>query len=285
MRSLQITQSITNRETQVLESYFKEVGKLELITAEEEVLLAQKIKQGDQDALERLTKTNLRFVVSVAKKYQHLGLPLSDLISEGNLGLVKAAKRFDETRGFKFVSFAVWWIRQSILLAIAEHTRMVRLPLNQINLLTKMNRFSGDLENLLERQPTDKELAEMMGIPMEKIGDARYHSARTSSYDAPYNIDDEYTLINKLADPDSTIDHILIEQSEYQNISGLLDALSSRERKVIELSFGLSSDWPLPIADIANQMGLTSERIRQIKVDAITKLKARAAKMELRYSY
>ncbi len=273
MRNLQITQSITNRETKSVETYFNEIGKVGLVCAQEEIVLAQKIRQGDQAALEKLTQANLRFVVSVAKKYQNLGLPLEDLISEGNLGLIKAAQRFDETRGFKFISFAVWWIRQNILLALAEHTRMVRLPMNQINMLTKMNRLSGDLESHLERRPTNEELAELMDISVDKIADSRYYSARTSSYDAPFSIDEDYTLIDRLTNNEKSKEDLLINESDRQRIRCFLDILSVRERRVIELSFGFDCDWPLSPADIGAIVGISSERVKQIARGAIEKLK------------
>lgn len=218
MRNIQITASITNRESQATELYFNEIGKADLVNADEEFILARKIKQGDMAALDKLIQANLRFVISVAKKYQHQGLPLGDLISEGNIGLVKAAKRFDETRGFKFISFAVWWIRQSILSALAEHTRMMHLPRNHTNLLTKINNRSAELENQLERQPTDEELAELLEVTPEKIAYARYYSGRTASYDAPFKTGDDYLLIETLSSNDQTIEDILLEASKKQGL-------------------------------------------------------------------
>jgi RNA polymerase primary sigma factor len=272
MRQLQITVSITNRESRSNDTYLHEIGKVDLITAEEEVALARKIRQGDQAALERLTKTNLRFVVSVAKKYQHLGLPLGDLINEGNYGLVKAALRFDETRGFKFISFAVWWIRQSILFALAEHTRMVRLPMNQVNLLTKMNRLSADLESQLERQPTDEELAGLMEVDVSRIEDARFYSGRTASYDAAFNSEDEYTLLEKLDAGEPGIQQELLEESTRHAVGQLLQVLTPKERRVIELSFGFNTEWPLIPADIGKMIGMSAERVRQIRQFALKKL-------------
>ncbi|WP_439698274.1 RNA polymerase sigma factor RpoD/SigA [Mucilaginibacter sp. AW1-7] len=282
MRNLQITNTITNRETAAVELYFNDIAKMDMASPQEEVELAQKIRLGDQVALDKLIHANLRFVVSVAKKYQYQGLPLNDLINEGNLGLVKAARRFDETRGFKFISFAVWWIRQSILSAIAEHTRMVRLPMNQINLLTKMNRLSGELESHLERKPTNEELAELMEVPIRKIEDAHYFSARTSSYDAPFCIEDQYALIDTLPAQGQSVESILINESCQQNISCLLNNLTPCERQVIELSFGLHGDWPLLPTDIGKVMNLTAERVRQIKNDAVKKLKDKTVEIKTR---
>jgi RNA polymerase primary sigma factor len=282
MRQLQITASITNRESRVNEIYLHEIGKVDMINAEEEVILARKIKQGDQAALEKLTKTNLRFVVSVAKKYQHLGLPLGDLISEGNYGLVKAAMRFDETRGFKFISFAVWWIRQSMLYALAEHTRMVRLPMNHINLLTKMNRLASDLENKLERQPTDAELAELMQVDIGKIEDARKYSGRTLSYDAVFNPEDEYTLLDKLSLEEENVMDGLLQDSRRQEMSDLLDTLSPKERRVISLSFGFEGESPLLPPDIAKVMNLSRETVRQVKREALQKLRGQAELLKSR---
>jgi len=274
MRHIQITASITDRESHSIEAYFDEIGKMQLITAEEEVVLAQKIKQGDTAALDKLTGANLRFVVSVAKKYQHQGLPLGDLISEGNIGLVKAVKKFDETRGFKFISFAVWWIRQSILNAIAEQTRMVRLPRNQINLLTKMNHKSAELENQLERQPSDEELAELLGIVPANVSDARYYSGRTFSYDSPVTVGSDCLLIETLSNGEQTVEDVLLEESEKHRIEYLLDILTPRERQIIELSFGLTGDLQRTPAEIAAFIHLSPERIRQIRNDALQKLQS-----------
>jgi RNA polymerase primary sigma factor len=280
MRQLQITQSITDRETRSMEAYFTDISKVELITADEEVMLAMKIKQGDQAALEKLTRTNLRFVISVAKKYQHMGLPLGDLISEGNLGLVEAAKRFDETKGFKFISYAVWWIRQSILMALAEQTRMVRLPMNHINLLTKMNRVSGELESVLERQPTDQELAELMTTDVEKIEDARYYSGHTASYDASLHNDEEYTLLEKLCCPEEDMLSLLTRESCRQEISDFLNILAPKEQQVLRLSFGFESGVPLLPREVAVIIGASSEGVRLIKLNAIKKLKEQAMNLK-----
>jgi len=279
MRQLQITPSITNRDTQAIETYFNDIGRSSLVTAEEEVMLAQKIRQGDPVALDKLTRANLRFVVSVAKKYQHQGLPLGDLISEGNIGLIMAAKKFDETKGFKFISYAVWWIRQCIMLAIAEHTRTVRLPMNQINMLTRINRMSGELEGRLERQPTTEELAEWIGTATEKIEDARHYGGRTISYDTPLD-DDDFCLLDRLKHDEEGPDGELLMQSKWLAINGLMDVLSKRERKVIEMSFGIGYDHAMENPEIARHIGMTSESIRTIKKSCLLKLKERAETMK-----
>jgi len=237
MRQLKITQSITNRESQSLDKYLHEIGKVELISAQEEVILAQKIREGDQAALERLTKTNLRFVVSVAKQYQSQGLTLGDLINEGNLGLIKAAKRFDETKGFKFISYAVWWIRQSILSAVAEQSRIVRLPLNQIGSLSKINKEASLLEQKYERQPTPEELAEAMDTTVEKISDSLKNAGRQVSMDAPFVQGEENTLLDVLQSTDSATDTDLMADSLSQEIRRSLSVLAERDREVIVLFF------------------------------------------------
>lgn len=279
MRNLNITPSITNRESQSVEIYFNEIGKVKLISAEEEVALAQKIRQGDKAALERLCKANLRFVVSIAKKYQQQGLPLSDLISEGNLGLIKAARKFDDTRGFKFISFAVWWIRQSILSAISEQTRMIRLPQNQINLLTKINKATAVLENELEYLPTDDDIADFIDVPKDKIEETRYYSGRTTSYDTPLNAEQSLQMIDVLWDRESNIEieHKLLSESKRQVICYLLDSLAPRERQVIELTFGLSGEWPLTPSEAGKLIGMSGERIRQIKMNVLDKLAVKVA--------
>ncbi len=276
MRNLQISQAITNRETQSVEIYFNEIGKLQLISTEEEILLAKKIKQGDSAALDKLTKTNLRFVVSVAKKYQNHGLPLSDLISEGNIGLIRAAHTFDETRGFKFISYAVWWIRQSIIAAVSEHTRILRLPRNQINLLTKLNRVSGELETQLERQPSNEELAEIMGVSVDKIRDTRYYAGRTVSYDMPVSEEGDHRLIDILDNGERIIEDELIDESFRDAISKLLDVLTARERQIIELSYGFGGGHPMLPPDISPIVKLSNERVRQLKNEALVKLQKQA---------
>src|SRR5438045_7131164 len=240
MRQLKITKSITNRESQSLEKYLQEIGREELITAEEEVRLARKIKEGDQNALDRLTKANLRFVVSVAKQYQNQGLSLPDLINEGNLGLIKAAKRFDETRGFKFISYAVWWIRQSILQALAEQSRIVRLPLNKIGSINKINKAFSKLEQEYEREPSPDELAQVLELTSDDIKDTMRTSGRHVSMDAPLVSGEESSLLDVLEDEDQlNPDHMLISESLRREIERALSTLTSREADVIRLYFGL----------------------------------------------
>ncbi|MGN6398677.1 MAG: sigma-70 family RNA polymerase sigma factor [Mucilaginibacter sp.] len=276
MRELKITQSITNRETHSLEAYLREVGKVDLLTIEEEIMLARKARKGDAAALERLVKANLRFVVSVAKKYQHYGMSLADLISEGNLGLIKAAQRFDETRGFKFISFAVWWIRQGILAALSEKRRMVRLPINHFNLITRINDAADDLEARLERAPADFELAEALEIDIAKIDDARYYSGRTAGLDAPVGTEDEYCLLDMIGSGEAEADHLLLAESEKSQVRSMMSVLSERERRIIEMSFGFESEWPMLPRDIAPVLGMSSERVRQVKLAALKKLQESA---------
>jgi len=273
MRELKITQSITNRETQSLEVYFREVGKVELLTIEEEIQLAQKTRQGDGAAMERLILANTRFVISVAKKYQHFGMTLADLISEGNLGLIRAAQRFDETRGFKFISFAVWWIRQSILLALSEQRRTIRLPMNHVNLLNKINDAADELESRLERQPTDLELAEALEMDISRIDETQYYAGRTASLDAAVGTEDEYCLLEKLPNGENSTDHALLAESDKYEMLSVLNVLTNRERRVIELSFGFEGEWPMLANDIAPVLGMSSERVRQVKQQAMKKLK------------
>jgi RNA polymerase primary sigma factor len=273
MRQLKITQSITNRESQSLDKYLHEIGKVDLITAEEEVILAQKIREGDQAALERLTKTNLRFVVSVAKQYQNQGLTLGDLINEGNLGLIKAAKRFDETKGFKFISYAVWWIRQSILQAIAEQSRIVRLPLNQVGSLSKISKAFSKLEQDFEREPSPEELADQLETTVEKISDTLSNSGRHVSMDAPFVQGEENTLLDVLENHDPNTDNSLIDESLSEEIRRSLATLTDREREIIVLFFGLSSNHPLSLEEIGEQFNLTRERVRQIKDKALQRLR------------
>ena len=273
MRQLKITQSITNRESQSLDKYLHEIGKVDLITAEEEVILAQKIREGDQAALERLTKTNLRFVVSVAKQYQNQGLTLGDLINEGNLGLIKAAKRFDETKGFKFISYAVWWIRQSILQAIAEQSRIVRLPLNQVGSLSKISKAFSRLEQEFEREPSPEELAETLETTVEKISDTLSNSGRHVSMDAPFVQGEENTLLDVLENGDPNTDSNLINESLSEEIKRSLQTLTEREREIIVLFFGLSTNHPLSLEEIGEKFNLTRERVRQIKDKALQRLR------------
>ena len=275
MRQLKITKSITNRESQSLEKYLQEIGKVELITPEEEVKLAIRIKQGDQAALEKLTKANLRFVVSVAKQYQNQGLTLPDLINEGNLGLIKAAQRFDETRGFKFISYAVWWIRQSILQALAEQSRIVRLPLNKVGLTNRISKAFSQLEQEFEREPTPEELATLLDIDVEEIAATLGVAARHVSMDQPIADGEEGTLIDVLVNPNeiSTDNELLFKASLKIEIDRSLSTLTLRQKDVIRFFFGIGVDHALSLEDIGEQFNLTRERVRQIKDKAITKLR------------
>nr|WP_294903271.1 RNA polymerase sigma factor RpoD/SigA [uncultured Lacibacter sp.] len=275
MRQLKITKSITNRESQSLEKYLQEIGKVELITPEEEVKLAERIKQGDQRALDRLTKANLRFVVSVAKQYQNQGLSLPDLINEGNLGLIKAAQRFDETRGFKFISYAVWWIRQSILQALAEQSRIVRLPLNKVGLTNRINKAFSQLEQEFEREPSAEELAEMLELEIEEVSSTLGISSRHVSMDSPLSDGEENTLMDVMENPnaiatDEELDH---NESLRTEITRSLKTLTERQQDVIKYFFGIGVDHPLSLEDIGERFNLTRERVRQIKDKAISKLK------------
>ena len=275
MRQLKITKSITNRESQSLEKYLQEIGKVELISPEEEVILAQKIKLGDGRALDRLTKANLRFVVSVAKQYQNQGLSLSDLINEGNLGLIKAAQRFDETRGFKFISYAVWWIRQSILQALAEQSRIVRLPLNKVGLTNKITKAYTLLEQEFEREPSSEELASLLEIDIEEVESTLGISSRHISMDAPFSDSEEGTLLDILENPNATqtdneIDFVDSLQIE---ITRSLSILTEKQRAVLKLYYGIGLEHPVSLEDIGEQFGLTRERVRQIKDKAITRLR------------
>jgi RNA polymerase primary sigma factor len=275
MRQLKITKSITNRESQSLEKYLQEIGKVELITPEEEVKLAEKIKQGDQRALDRLTKANLRFVVSVAKQYQNQGLSLPDLINEGNLGLIKAAQRFDETRGFKFISYAVWWIRQSILQSLAEQSRIVRLPLNKVGLTNRINKAFSQLEQEYEREPSAEELAEILDLETEEVAATLGISARHVSMDSPLAEGEENTLIDVLHNPnaDSSDEELDHKQSLKTEIDRSLQTLTERQQEVIRYFFGIGVDHPMSLEDIGERFNLTRERVRQIKDKAISKLK------------
>ena len=276
MRQLKITKSITNRESQSLEKYLQEIGKVELITPEEEVKLAERIKQGDQKALDRLTKANLRFVVSVAKQYQNQGLSLPDLINEGNLGLIKAAQRFDETRGFKFISHAVWWIRQSILQALAEQSRIVRLPLNKVGLTNRINKAFQQLEQEYEREPSPEELAEVLEIDTDEIAATLGVAARHVSMDTPLSEGEDNTLVDVLENPnaesaDEKIEH---HESLKKEIERSLHTLTDRQQDVIRYFFGIGVDHPMSLEDIGAKFNLTRERVRQIKDKAITKLRS-----------
>ena len=274
MRQLKITKSITNRESAALEKYLQEIGKEEMISAEEEVELAQRIRHGDQKALERLTKANLRFVVSVAKQYQNQGITLPDLINEGNLGLLKAAERFDETRGFKFISYAVWWIRQSILQAISEQSRIVRLPLNQVGSVNKIAHEINRFEQEFERKPSLDEIAEKIDLPEEKIDEAMNINGHHISVDAPFVAGEDNSLLDVMANENSPMaDSSLVEESLRAEIQNALNILNERERNVIEASYGINRP-ELTLEEIGAKFGLTRERVRQIKEKAIRKLRS-----------
>ncbi len=274
MRQLKITKSITNRESASLDKYLQEIGREELITADEEVVLAKKIRDGDQGALEKLTKSNLRFVVSVAKQYQNQGLSLPDLINEGNLGLIKAAKRFDETRGFKFISYAVWWIRQSILQALAEQSRIVRLPLNQVGSLNKINKAFSKLEQQFEREPSAEELSDLLELPQDKVADTMRVSGRHVSMDAPFVNGEENSLLDVLVNHDSPrADNMLMNESLQREIERSLSTLTERERDVVKLFFGIGINHGLTLEEIGAKFDLTRERVRQIKEKAIRRLR------------
>ncbi len=274
MRQLKITKSITNRESQSLEKYLQEIGREDLINAEEEVRLARKIREGDQVALDRLTKANLRFVVSVAKQYQNQGLSLPDLINEGNLGLIKAAKRFDETRGFKFISYAVWWIRQSILQALAEQSRIVRLPLNQVGSLNKISKAFSKLEQEFEREPSSDELSNILEISSDKIADTMRVSGKHVSMDAPFVNGEDNSLLDVLENGDSPrADNLLMSESLQKEIDRSLSTLTEREREVVKLFFGIGVNHGLTLEEIGAKFDLTRERVRQIKEKAIRRLR------------
>jgi RNA polymerase primary sigma factor len=273
MRQLKITKSITNRESASLDKYLQEIGKEELITVEEEVELAQRIKKGDQAALEKLTRANLRFVVSVAKQYQNQGLSLPDLINEGNLGLIKAAEKFDETRGFKFISYAVWWIRQSILQALAEQSRIVRLPLNQVGSLNKINKAYSKFEQEHERKPSPEELADSLELPADKVADTLRVSGRHVSVDAPFVDGEDNSLLDVLVNNDSpNADRSLIMESLAREIHRALATLTERESDIIRLFFGIGCQ-EMTLEEIGERFGLTRERVRQIKEKAIRRLR------------
>ena len=273
MRQLKITKSITNRESASLDKYLQEIGKEDLITVEEEVELAQRIRKGDQKALEKLTRANLRFVVSVAKQYQNQGLSLPDLINEGNLGLIKAAEKFDETRGFKFISYAVWWIRQSILQALAEQSRIVRLPLNQVGSLNRINKAFSRFEQENERRPSPEELADSLDLPAEKVADTLRVSGRHISVDAPFVEGEDNSLLDVLVNDDSPIaDRTLINESLSTEVERALSTLTERERDIIKLFFGINTQ-EMTLEEIGEKFGLTRERVRQIKEKAIRRLR------------
>jgi RNA polymerase primary sigma factor len=286
MRQLKISKSITNRESQSLEKYLQEIGKVELITPEEEVKLAIRIKQGDMKALDRLTKANLRFVVSVAKQYQNQGLSLPDLINEGNLGLIKAAQRFDETRGFKFISYAVWWIRQSILQALAEQSRIVRLPLNKVGLTNRINKAYQQLEQEFEREPSAEELADLLELDTEEVAATLGMSARHVSMDSPISEGEDSTLVDVMMNPnaESADEDIANRQSLKLEIERSLNTLTERQQEVLRYFFGIGIDHPMSLEDIGDRFCLTRERVRQIKDKAINRLK-NASRSNLLRSY
>ena len=283
MRQLKITKSITNRESASLDKYLQEIGKEELITVEEEVELAQRIKKGDRSALEKLTRANLRFVVSVAKQYQNQGLSLPDLINEGNLGLIKAAEKFDETRGFKFISYAVWWIRQSILQAIAEKTRLVRLPLNRVGTLTKIGKVYSALEQEFERAPTPSEIAEVLDLDSEEVGDTIKKAAHSVSMDSPLGSNSKNNRLvdiiqnNQEPDPDAEI----MDESLSEDVRYILNSLPLRESTILKLYFGLDGERPHTLEEVGVKFKLTRERVRQIKEKAIEKLRHSSRKESL----
>ncbi len=274
MRQLKISKQITNRESQSLDKYLQEIGKVDLITSDEEVELAQRIRAGDQIALEKLTKANLRFVVSVAKQYQNHGLTLGDLINEGNLGLIKAAKRFDETRGFKFISYAVWWIRQSIMQALAEQSRIVRLPLNRVGSLNKISKTFSELEQKFQREPSPEELAEVLETTPEEVAANMRISGRHVSMDAPFVNGEENGLLDVLEnDSEATPDSSLMNDSLRKEVQRALSTLTQREADVISYYFGLNGEQPLTLEEIGEKYNLTRERVRQIKEKATRRLR------------
>ncbi len=274
MRQLKIIKQVTNRDTASLEKYLQEIGKVDLITADEEVTLAQKIKQGDKLALEKLTKANLRFVVSVSKQYQNQGLSLQDLINEGNLGLIKAAQRFDETRGFKFISYAVWWIRQSIMQALAEQSRIVRLPLNRVGNLSKINRAYAQLEQEFEREPNSKEIADLLEVDEDEVKTSLRNAGKHVSMDAPLLTDDDNSLYDVIhSEGVENPDKELMHDSLRIEIERAISTLTAREADVLRLYFGLNIKTPFSLEEIAEKYELTRERVRQIKERAIRRLK------------
>lgn len=274
MRQLKISKQITNRESQSLDKYLQEIGKVDLLTPDEEVSLAKRIREGDQMALEKLTKANLRFVVSVAKQYQNQGLSLGDLINEGNLGLIKAAQRFDETRGFKFISYAVWWIRQSILQALAEQSRIVRLPLNRVGSLNKISKTFSELEQKYEREPSPDELAEVLEVTTNEVVDTMKISGRHVSMDAPFVQGEENSLLDVLEnDSEETPDSELMNDSLRKEVQRALSTLTQREADVITLYFGLNGEHSMTLEEIGEKFNLTRERVRQIKEKAIRRLR------------
>lgn len=278
MRQLKITTLITNRDSATIEKYFNEISKVELITPEEEVDLARRIKQGDQAALEKMVLANLRFVVSVAKQYHHSKVPLNDLINEGNLGLIKAAKMFDETKGFKFISYAVWWIRQSIMDALDKHSRIVKIPANKVGGLSKINHAAAYMEQRFEREPTSEELAEFLGLHVDEIKSTNMAAVKQSSLDAPFSDSEEGTLLDVMSNPDAQSTDASLTDGESLSIEleRILATLHVREREIICRVFGIGYEYPQSIEDVAERLSISHERVRQIKEGAIRKLRARA---------
>ena len=273
MRQLKITKQVTNRDTPSLDKYLQEIGRVDLITPEDEVILARRIRAGDSDALQALVNANLRFVVSVAKQYQNQGIGLPDLINEGNLGLMKAAQRFDETRGFKFISYAVWWIRQAILQALAEQARIVRLPVNKIGSINRINKAFARLEQEFEREPSSQEIAEQLDMLPEEVKDALKTNGRTLSMDAPVSAEEDSNLYDLMQNPDTpSPDKNLINESLAYEIERALCSLSPREAKVLKLYFGLGMKHPFTLEEIGEELALTRERVRQIKEKAIKRI-------------
>jgi len=280
---VKITKQFTKRESQSLDKYFNEIGKVSLLTAEEEIELAIKIKEGDPEALEKLTKANLRFVVSVAKQYQNQGLSLGDLINEGNLGLIKAARRFDETRGFKFISYAVWWIRQAIMQALAEQSRIVRLPLNRVGALNKIGKAYSNLEQDFEREPSAEELADELEMKVDDVSEAMSLSAKHLSMDAPFASNEENRLLDVLKNEDMPApDTTLMSESLKEEVERALSKLAAREAEVIKLYFGFENDEPLTLEEIGEKFNLTRERVRQIKEKALRRLRNTTRSKELK---
>jgi len=285
MRQLKIAKQVTNRESKSLDKYLQDISKIDLITAEEEVELAQKIKRGDQRALEKLVNANLRFVVSVAKQYQNQGLTLPDLINEGNFGLVKAAQRFDETRGFKFISYAVWWIRQSILQALAEQSRVVRLPLNKIGSINKINKTFSYLEQAHERPPSAEEIAEELGLSVSEVKQSLKNSGKHISMDAPFAEGEDSNLYDVISASETPMpDTELVKESIREEIGRVLDTLSEREADVVKLYYGIGQSSTMTLDEIGNTFDLTRERVRQIREKAIRKLR-KSAKSDLIQSF
>jgi RNA polymerase primary sigma factor len=284
MRQLKINKQFTNRENKSLDKYLNEISKVEMITPTEEVELAKRIKDGDQVALEKLVNANLRFVVSVAKQYQNQGLTLGDLINEGNLGLIKAAQRFDETRGFKFISYAVWWIRQSILQALADQSRLVRLPLNKVGSLSKIGTAAAQLEQKFEREATTEEIAELLELPTEEVETTLSTSGRHLSIDAPISDDEDTTLLTLLSNQEPNPDRTLLHESLQREIARVMSLLSDKEKEILNLYFGLEGSIPHSYEDISEKVNLTRERVRQIKEKALRKLR-KSSKSSLLKAY